>query len=146
MSLESDLQTYMLAETDITNLVGLTGVYWGRAPQERDFPYITFSLISEDRNDGADMADQCGYVEAIYQFDCVDRTDDGGGSNVIAVGEAVRTTLAELAKVTVGSTYIQAIDVVNRIQRFDVPEFGQEETVDIVSIDLRITFNESVPA
>jgi hypothetical protein len=141
MSLESDLQTYMLAETDITNLVGLTGVYWGRAPQDREFPYITFSLISEDRNDGADMADQCGYVEAIYQFDCVHR----GSGDVLAVGEAVRTTLAELAKVTMGSTYIQAIDVVNRIQRFDVPEFGQEETVDIVSIDLRITFNESVP-
>jgi len=142
MSLESDLQTYMLAETDITNLVGLTGVYWGRAPQDREFPYITFSLISEDRNDGADVADQCGYVAAIYQFDCVHRGDD----DVLAVGEAVRTTLAELAKVTMGSTYIQAIDVVNRIQRFDVPEFGQEETVDIVSIDLRITFNESVPA
>lgn len=142
MSLESDLHTYMLAETDITNLVGTTGVYWGMAPQDRDFPYITFSLISEDRQDGADVNDQCGYVAAIYQFDCVHR----GSADVIAVGEAVRTTLAELAKVTMGSTYIHAIDVVNRIQRFDVPEFGQEETVDIVSIDLRITFNESVPA
>ncbi len=141
MSLESDLQTYMLAETDITSLVGTTGVYWGRAPQGTAKPYITFVLISESREEGADLVAQCGYVNANYQCTCFHKDS----ADVLALAEAVRTTLGDITKTTIGSTYIQEITIGDRRQGFESPEFGQEETVDVVSVDVRINYNETVP-
>lgn len=141
MSVTSDLQTYLLGKAAITALVGTTGVYWHRAPQGVDYPYIVFFRVSTDRTAGADVSEQQGYVEATYQFDCY----HNGSDDVLDMAEALRTTLGELEKVTIGSTYVQAIFMENEREFAESPNYGQEETIDRVMIEARLVYNEIVP-
>lgn len=142
MSLSADLQTYLLSKAAITNIVGTTGVYWLRAPQRVDYPFIVFFRVSTDRSEASDASEYAGYVETTYQFDCY----DSGGSDALTAAEALRTTLGEIEKTTIGSTYVQAIVMDSEREFATPPDYGKEETLDRVMFEARIVYNETVPS
>lgn len=137
MSVTSDLQTFLLSKTAITNIVGTAGVYWMRAPQGTDFPYITFQEVSDVREH--DLAGQCGLVVASYQVDCWHKAGD-----VHALAEAVRTSIDGYTG-TMTSTTVQYAKLTNRMEFAEPPEFGTEQTVDRIMLEIEMWVTESIP-
>lgn len=137
MSLTADLQTYLLAQSGIASLVGAQ-VYWQAAPQATAFPYITFFLVSEEREH--DVAGQCGVVFAFYQVDCWHE----GSADIHAIADAVRNAVDGYTG-TMGSTTVQYSKLINRHEFIDSPQFGKEAVEDRVMLEVEIHSVESIP-
>lgn len=138
MSVTGDLQTFLLSKTAITNIVGTAGVYWMRAPEDTDFPYITFQEVSDVREH--DLSGQCGLVVASYQIDCW----HVGSSAIHTLAEAVRTSIDGYTG-TMTSTTVQYAKLTNRMEFSEPPEFGTEQTVDRIMLEIEMWVTESIP-
>lgn len=65
MTIEQALMTYLLAQTGITTLVGQR-IYFVRAPQETETPYIAISKIDAPREHSHDGSSQLAHPR--FQF------------------------------------------------------------------------------
>ena len=140
--IRADLRTYLLSQSDITDLVG-TRIYWVRIPQKNpsdaNYPCITYRRATGGHVHNLDGAQ--GYAEAIVEIDIW-----GPDSEVVEnVGEQVRESLQGF-RGEMGTTDVRRRVTLEDEQDFYYPsEVGDDVGVYRIQYKYKIGYGESVP-
>jgi len=80
---QSALRTYLLADSDITDIIGASGVYAFPVAQNQEPPYIVISRILEEPFNNLDAVQ--AVVREEWQLDCIALLNDDSESLKTAV-------------------------------------------------------------
>lgn len=107
MTIEAGLNTHLLADSNVTGLVGAR-IYPLKAPQDADLPAIAYQKISGPRDET--QSGPSGLVEARMQITCLGSTY----SEAKSVAEVVRGSIDGFSG-TMGSVSVGACHLDNEI-------------------------------
>jgi len=117
---QSALSTYLLADSDITDIVGADGVYAFPAPQSSDLPYVIISRITEDVWNNLNTADNV--VREEWQLDCFAY----GNSEAEALKDAVKARINNASPLTMSGFDVSLIIVTNITDLSELEDDGSQ--------------------
>lgn len=129
------LQTLLLANTNVTDLVGTEGVFVTAAKQGTDMPYVILDLIDDRKYKAFD-----GFVGALHcEIDiyCYDTTPQ----DAKALAKVIDDYLDDFSGSTGGSETIKESNQVGRYNTYSEPQSGGEisEWVTILNFEFQYT-------
>lgn len=127
---ETALITALLSLQTITDLVG-TRIVWGTAPVSWARPFLTLSVIGEERIESSDGPTGTSFKNV--QIDCVADTE----LSAITTKNAVLSAFGNYSG-TISSTGIQVTCLNTCYSRSGVPISGMERSFSVWSLDFRI--------
>ena len=116
---QSALSTYLLADSNITDIVG-DGVYAFPAPQSSDLPYIIISRATEEVWNNLSTVDNV--VREEWQLDCLAY----GNSEAEALKEAVKNRVNNASPLTMSGFDVHLIIVSNITDLSELEDDGSQ--------------------
>ena len=128
MSLKSEILSYLLTVTAITDIVG-TRIWYEKLPEDAALPAISFSRISDPHK--YTQSGDSGHRNPRIQFSCWAETDQA--AEVLA--ETLSTSLTAFVGVF-GSITIQSSFIENKVDMYD-PDSKRY----FVPVDIKFRYN-----
>jgi hypothetical protein len=127
--IQAALRSVLINDPTVLGLVG-SRVYPVHAVQDPTFPFITFQLISAER----ELTHSGGLPvnNAIFQFSC-------WGSTALQAHSVARALISKMQalKATVGSDKIHLARIVNEVEYYDLDAITYS-----VAVDINVTYSE----
>lgn len=140
-SLESELKTYLLTKSAITDLVGSGSsarIFEDRPRQNRDTPFVvitTFDGVSTEHIGGIS-----GLARNRVQIDCHGATS----AEAYTLAEAVRLAPLQMFRGTMGSTYVNSVTSEFGYRKFSYEKAkGSDTQVFVRSRDYIVFYQEA---
>ena len=119
---QSALRTYLLADSEITDIVGSNGVYSFPAPQKADLPYILVSRTTHTVVNNLLNAE--GVRREEWQLDCLSYTT----SEVETLQEAVISRVNNASPITMSGFDVFLMIVDNVTDLSELEDDGSQKT------------------
>ena len=129
MSLEKDIRTYMLTRTAITDLVGLTGIYFGKLPQAVTFPALVSNRISTTRT--YSHSGDSNLTTPRIQYSCFSETSEGAKDLAEEIVNEMSGFKGTAGAATVYSTFVES----------ELDLYDDEAKLYHIPVDLMISYN-----
>ena len=130
MSLTGDLVTYILADSDVTDLIGqkLFDLY---VPEDTTYPYCT--LVRESMTIEDDLTGKTSLRQSMYSF----MIDGETSIQCEAVEEAIITLLGSI-RGTIGTSNVRVIYYQGSNDTFIPPVDGSEESTHLIEMNFEV--------
>lgn len=131
--IDEQIRAYLLTKTEVTNVVGLTGVYAVRARQEQEPPYIVVEQTSGNAEQHA--MGLSGVEQANVDIRCHHRTD-ALASQLAAI---VKPLVAGV-QLAMGTAYVRSAVLFNQSRSSSDPRFGDQAGFPAVTLSLEVFY------
>lgn len=131
------LQTLLLAQSSVTNVVGTAGVFVSAAKQSASPPYVILDRVSDEKHGALD-----GYVSTSRHCEvdiyCYDTTPQ----DAAALAKIISDYLDDFSGATGGSETILSSHQIDDYDTFDEPEDGGEISNWVTILNFEFQYTE----